>query len=55
MTLDPATSLLLWLVDGKTSLQGLLDVCGMPRIQAVRIFGSLSFLGVIEFEQPGGP
>ena len=55
MTLDSATSLLLWLVDGKSSFEVLLGACAIPRIQAVRLFGALRFLGVIEFDEPRAP
>ncbi len=49
MQLDATTGFLLSLVDGKTCFEELLDVCAMPHGQALRIYGALRFLGVIDF------
>ena len=49
MKLDATTGFLLSLVDGRTAFEDLIHVCAMPPGQALRLYGALRFLGVIEF------
>src|ERR1700722_11297509 len=53
--LDATAGVFPSLGDGQTSFEHLLDICAMPPLQAVRIFGALRFLGIIEFEEPARP
>lgn len=41
LTLDHRAGFLLSLIDGLSTLEDLLDICGMPRLQALQIFGDL--------------
>jgi len=50
MKLDAPTGFLLSLVDGRTDIEELLDVCAMPRLQALRLLGALRFLGIIDID-----
>ena len=54
MRFDATTRALLSAVDGKSSFEGLLRLCATPHVQALRVFLALRFLGIIEFEEPGG-
>lgn len=47
--LDPRAAFLLSRVDGMTSVEDLLDVSGMPRIEALRLLALLTRRGVLQF------
>lgn len=48
LALDHREGFLLSLVDGSSTLDDLLDICGMPRLDALRIFADLLDKGVIK-------
>ena len=41
LSLDPRAGFLLSLVDGSSTIEELLDICGMPRLDALRIVFTL--------------
>jgi hypothetical protein len=47
LSLDPHSGFLLSLMDGSTSVETLLDVCGMPSEEAMRRLDHLVMLGVV--------
>jgi hypothetical protein len=47
--LDHRAAYMLALVDGKASMRDIIDVCGMPRVDALRILEALVRHGVITF------
>jgi hypothetical protein len=42
LTIDHRAGFLLSLIDGLSTLEDLLDICGMPRLQALQIFADLA-------------
>ncbi|MEM7138619.1 MAG: hypothetical protein AAF500_18710 [Myxococcota bacterium] len=46
--LDPQAAFLLSLVDGQTTVDEVLDICQMPRVQALRVFTELLDAKAIE-------
>lgn len=51
MKLDAAMGFLLSLVDGRTTVEELLDLCAMPHAEALRLLSRLRFLRIIAFEE----
>jgi hypothetical protein len=49
-SLDPRTAFVLSLMDGMTDLDTVLDLCAMPRLEALRLIYELSLDGVVGFE-----
>ena len=47
LSLDPHSGFLLSLMDGSTTVETLLDVCGMPAEEAMRRLDHLVMLGVV--------
>ena len=47
---DGRVAVLLSLMDGCTTLQAIVDVCGMPRLEALRLLHDLNHRGIIAFD-----
>jgi hypothetical protein len=50
LAIDSRTGFLLSLIDGASTFEAILDVCGMPRLDALRILDDLVQRGAIAFE-----
>jgi hypothetical protein len=50
LALDHREGFLLSLIDGASSVEQLLDVCGMPPLEATRILCRLAAEGVVSFQ-----
>jgi hypothetical protein len=48
--IDTRTGFLLSLIDGSSTLEAILDVCGQPRLDALRILDDLVKRGIVAFE-----
>lgn len=53
LTIDHRAGFFLSLVDGRSTLEDLLDICGMPRLEALHLFVELNDQGIIDLRPIG--
>ena len=55
LSLDHEAGFILSRIDGTSTLESLLDICGMPRWQVLRLVAKLADYGVIRLDPRGRP
>lgn len=50
LPLDHRAGFIMWLIDGRSSVEDVLDGCAMPMDEAIAILRALAAMGVIAFD-----